>query len=70
MGGGTARATTSERSHWDLWWSSLWGHEAREGCAEMGGGNACAAKANAATGAVGGAPYGARKRVRGVPTWG
>ena len=24
-----------ERSHWGLWWSSLWGHDPREGCAQM-----------------------------------
>ena len=44
-------------------WSSLWGHEPRVGCAEMGRGR----YANAATGAFGGAPYGATNRVRGVP---
>ena len=24
-----------ERGHWDLRWSSLWGYDPREGCAEM-----------------------------------
>ena len=24
------------RSHWGLWWSSLWGHETCEGSADMG----------------------------------
>ena len=38
------------------------GHETFEGCAEMGGGDAAAA----ATEALGGAPFGATKRVRGV----
>ena len=52
-----------ERSHWDLQWSSLWGHETCEGCAERARGR----HADAATGAFGGAPYGAAKRVRGVP---
>eukprot|EP00959_Pyramimonas_sp_CCMP1952_P458654 9476972-Pyramimonas_sp.AAC.1 len=36
----------------------------------MSGGTACAAQANATTGTFGGAPYGATKRVRGVPKWG
>ena len=27
--------------HWDLRWSSLWGHETSEGCAEMGVEDAC-----------------------------
>ena len=47
-------------------WSSLWGHEACEGCATMG----WRRHAGAATGAFGGAPNGATKRVRGVPKWG
>ena len=55
-----------EPCHWGLRWSSLWGHEACEGCAEMGGGT----HANPATGTLGGAPYGATNRVRGVPKWG
>ena len=25
-----------ERCHWGLRWRSLWGHDPREGCAEMG----------------------------------
>ena len=29
------------RSHWGLRWSSLWGHETCEGCAEMSAGAAC-----------------------------
>ena len=37
-------------------WNSPWDHGACKGCADMG-----------ATGAFGGAPYGATKRVRGVP---
>ena len=41
------------------------GHEAREGCAEMG----AVTRAGPATGAFGGARYGAAKRVRGVPNW-
>ena len=32
--------TACELRHWDLWWSSLRGHEACEGCAEIGGGAA------------------------------
>ena len=55
-----------ELSHWGLRWSSLWGHETCEGCAEMGRWR----HANFPTGAFGGAPYGATKRVRGVPKWG
>ena len=45
--------------------SSLWGNETCEGCAEMGWGT----HANPAAGAFDGAPDGATKRVRGVPTW-
>eukprot|EP00959_Pyramimonas_sp_CCMP1952_P292244 6111956-Pyramimonas_sp.AAC.3 len=41
------------------------GHEACEGCAEMGG----ETHANPVTGAFGGAHYGATKRVKDVPTW-
>eukprot|EP00959_Pyramimonas_sp_CCMP1952_P205802 4303652-Pyramimonas_sp.AAC.2 len=41
----------------------IWGHEAREGCAEMG----VISNAPAPTLAFGGAPYWATKRVRGVP---
>ena len=52
-----------EFRNWDLRWSSLWGHETREGCAKMG----AVTHANAATGTLGGAPYEATKRVRGVP---
>ena len=54
------------RSHWGLRWSFLWGHETCEGCAKMG----WRRHARSATGAFGGAPYGATKRVRGVPEWG
>ena len=28
--------TPCELRHWDLRWSSLWGHETCEGCADMG----------------------------------
>ena len=49
-----------------LRWGSLWGHETCEGCAEMGAGN----HVDPATVALGGAPYGATKRVRGAPKWG
>ena len=52
-------------SYLSLRWSSLWGHDPREGCAEMGRGR----HANPATGAFGGAPYGATILVRGVPKW-
>eukprot|EP00959_Pyramimonas_sp_CCMP1952_P413665 8667626-Pyramimonas_sp.AAC.1 len=55
-----------ERRHWGLPWSSLWGHEACEGCAEMG--RRC--HADFPSEALGGAPYGATKRVSGVPKWG
>ena len=51
MGGGDA----CERRRWGFRWSSLSGHEAREGCAKMG---PCT-HARPATGAFGGAPYGA-----------
>ena len=54
------------RSHWGLRWSSLWGHETCEGCARRGPNH----HADAATGAFGGAPYGATERVRGAPKWG
>eukprot|EP00959_Pyramimonas_sp_CCMP1952_P329203 6892157-Pyramimonas_sp.AAC.1 len=30
-----------ERWHWGLRWSSLWGHEACDGCADMGARDAC-----------------------------
>eukprot|EP00959_Pyramimonas_sp_CCMP1952_P226037 4727067-Pyramimonas_sp.AAC.1 len=52
--------------HWDLTWSSLWGHVPRGGCAEMPRNH----HASAASGTLGGAAYGATKRVRGVPKWG
>ena len=52
--------------HLGLRWSSLWGHELREGCAKMGRGR----HATAATGAVGGAPDWATKHLREVPAWG
>ena len=51
--------------HLGLRWSSLRGHETREGCALLCGSDA----AGGATGAFGGAPYGATKRARGVPKW-
>eukprot|EP00959_Pyramimonas_sp_CCMP1952_P174722 3651653-Pyramimonas_sp.AAC.1 len=41
---------------WGLRWTSLWGHEPCEGCAEMSG----EPHANFATEAFGGAPYGPR----------
>ena len=79
MGGGDA----CERRHWGPRWSSLWGNETCERCAEVThvssygatkrvrGVPGCVAgtHVSAATGAFGGAPYGATKRVRGVPTW-
>ena len=37
LGGGDACG----RQHWGLRWSSLWGHETCEGCAEVGVGDAC-----------------------------
>eukprot|EP00959_Pyramimonas_sp_CCMP1952_P246926 5160716-Pyramimonas_sp.AAC.1 len=43
----------------------LMGHGTREGCAEMG----VVSNTPAAIGALGGAPHGATRRVRGVPTW-
>ena len=52
-----------ERSHLGLRWSSLWGHETCEGVPKW----VRWAHANAAIWAFGGAPYGATKRVRGVP---
>ena len=52
--------------HWGLRWSSLWGYETCEGCAKVDPNT----HAGPATGAFGGAPYGATKRVRGVPKWG
>ena len=48
---------------WGLRWGSLWGHEPCEGVPEW----AQWAHANAAIWALSGAPYGAAKRVRGVP---
>ena len=80
-----------ERSHWGLRRSSLWGHETCERCAEIGAVPACershlglrwsslwghkkcegvpnlarCRRANAATGAFGGAPSGATKRCPG-----
>ena len=57
-----------EHYHWDLRWNSLWGHEPRAGCAEMGLGT----HANPATEAFGGLPYEATNRVRSVTklAWG
>ena len=54
------------RCEYRIRWNSLWGHETCEGCAEMG--RRC--HANFPIGALGGAPFGATKRVRGVPKWG
>ena len=54
-----------ERGRWGLRWISLWGYDPRDGCAEIG----VEPHANAATGAFGGAPYGATILVRGVPKW-
>ena len=54
-----------ELSHWSPRWGSLWGHETSEGCAEMTGWP----HTSFPTGAFGAAPYGATKRVRGVPQW-
>ena len=51
-----------EHCHWGIRRSSLWGHEAREECAEMLG----EPRANSATGAVSGSPHGATKRARGA----
>eukprot|EP00959_Pyramimonas_sp_CCMP1952_P386091 8091566-Pyramimonas_sp.AAC.1 len=45
---------------------SICAHEAREGCDERGRRR----HANCAMGPLGGPPYGAPKRVRGVPKWG
>eukprot|EP00959_Pyramimonas_sp_CCMP1952_P132571 2772147-Pyramimonas_sp.AAC.1 len=45
--------------HWDLRWSSLWGHEALYSVGET--------HAGGDTGSFGGAPHGATKRERGVP---
>ena len=61
LGGGDACGP-----HWGLPWSSTWGHETCEGCAEMG----VKPHANFATEAFGGAPDGATTRVRDVPTLG
>ena len=57
-GGGDA----CEHRHWGLRWSSLWGHETLSWAGET--------HASAASGALGGAPYGATNRLRGVPKWG
>ena len=53
--------TACELRHWDLRWSSLWGHETCEGCAKMGR----VPHAGCATGTLVGAPYGATKRCAG-----
>eukprot|EP00959_Pyramimonas_sp_CCMP1952_P080645 1685246-Pyramimonas_sp.AAC.1 len=50
-----ARASATTRG---LRWSSLWGHEACEGCRQK-----CGGRMASAAGAFGGAPYGATKRV-------
>ena len=55
LGGGDACGLR----HWDIRWSSLWGHEA---LCWMG-----KRHVDTAAGALGGAPYGATKRVKGVP---
>ena len=57
--------TACDPPQWGLRRSSLWGHETCEGCAEIG--RWC--HATFPTWAFGGAPYGATKLVRGVPTW-
>eukprot|EP00959_Pyramimonas_sp_CCMP1952_P056254 1175026-Pyramimonas_sp.AAC.1 len=44
----------------------IWGHETCKGYTEIGQRR----HANCATGTLYGAPYGATKRVRGVPKWG
>eukprot|EP00959_Pyramimonas_sp_CCMP1952_P384138 8050531-Pyramimonas_sp.AAC.1 len=44
--------------NWGLRWSSLWGHDPREGYAKVGGGT----HADPATGAFGGAPQWATNR--------
>ena len=51
-----------------LRWGAVWGHDACDGFAEWVVGK----HAVAATGAFGGAPYGATQRVMGLPTgwWG
>ena len=59
------RAPLCERSPMESPVELLSGHDPREGCAEMGRGR----PADATTEAFGGAPYGATKRVRGVPEW-
>ena len=51
-----------ERGRWGLGWGSLWGHEACDGCADMGG-----KRANLATRPFNGATCGAMKRLRDVP---
>ena len=56
-------AAACDPCHRGLRWGPLWGHDACEGCAKMG----AVTHAVAATGTLGGAPYGATKRVRGVP---
>ena len=53
------------RQHWGLRWSSLWGHETCEGWAKVG----VVTYAIPASGALGGAPYEATKRMRGGPKW-
>ena len=32
-------APLCERRHWGLRWNSIWGHDPREGCADMGAGD-------------------------------
>eukprot|EP00959_Pyramimonas_sp_CCMP1952_P389097 8152498-Pyramimonas_sp.AAC.1 len=58
LGGGNAHRP------WGLRWSSLWGQETRDGCADIGG-----MWAPPPVGVFGGARYVATKRVKGVPKW-
>ena len=51
--------TACEPPQWGLRWSSLWGYETLPWAKEP--------HADTPSGAFGGAPYGATKRVRGVP---
>ena len=61
--GSTRNAGPRGHGHWGLRWNSLWGHDPREGCAEIVRGR----HANPATGAFSGAPYGATISVRDAP---
>eukprot|EP00959_Pyramimonas_sp_CCMP1952_P115901 2422922-Pyramimonas_sp.AAC.1 len=53
-------AGACERHRWDLRWSSLWGHETCEGCAEMKWMRR--AHGNAGMWTFGGVQYGTTKR--------